>query len=68
MITYTTLQALGQARLADLHDQARRDALARAARRARRARRQQSPAVRPWALVPLRRTSAGTPGTVIRDG
>jgi hypothetical protein len=32
--------ALGQARLADLHDQARRDALARAARRARRARRQ----------------------------
>ena len=42
MITYT-VQALGQARLADLHDQARRDALARAARRARRARRQHAP-------------------------
>lgn len=40
MIPHTTVQALGQARLADLHDQARRDALARAARRARRARRQ----------------------------
>jgi len=44
MITYTTIvQALGQARLADLHDQARRDALARAARRARRARRPDAP-------------------------
>jgi hypothetical protein len=42
MITYTTHQALGRARLADLHDQARRDALARAARRARRAQRQHS--------------------------
>ena len=42
MITHTTVQALGQARLADLHDQARRDALARAARRARRAQRQPS--------------------------
>ena len=40
MITHTTVQALGQARLADLHDQARRDALVRAARRARRGRRQ----------------------------
>ena len=37
MITHTTIvQALGQARLADLRDQARRDGLARAARRARR--------------------------------
>ena len=36
MMPYTTIQALGQARLAELHDQARRDALARAARRARR--------------------------------
>ena len=35
MITHTSVQALGQARLADLHDQARRDALVRAARRAR---------------------------------
>jgi len=38
MITHTTVLGLGQARLAELHDQARRDALARAARRARRAR------------------------------
>lgn len=37
MITYSTVQALGQARLADMHDQARRDALARAARRGRAA-------------------------------
>jgi len=37
MITHTTVQALGQARLADLHEQARRDALVRATRRARRA-------------------------------
>jgi hypothetical protein len=36
MMPYTTTQSLGQARLAELHDQARRDALARAARRARR--------------------------------
>ncbi len=68
MIAHTTLQALGQARLADLHDQARRDALARAARRARRARRQQSRAVRPRVRVPRRKTSAGTTGRVIRDG
>jgi len=40
MIPHTTVQALGQARLADMHDQARRDALVRAARRARRGRRQ----------------------------
>jgi hypothetical protein len=37
MITHTTVLGLGQARLAELHDQARRDALARAARQARRA-------------------------------
>lgn len=36
MMPYTTTQALGQARLAELHDQARRDALAGAARRDRR--------------------------------
>ena len=42
MMHPTTAQALGQARLADLHHQAQRDALARAARQARRARRQQS--------------------------
>jgi hypothetical protein len=40
MMHYTTAQALGQARLAELHQQAQRDALARAARRARSARRQ----------------------------
>jgi hypothetical protein len=39
MMSYTTVQALGQARLADLHRQAQRDTSARAARRARRARR-----------------------------
>ena len=39
MITPTTVQALGQARLADLHDQARRAALIRAARRAHSTRR-----------------------------
>ena len=55
MITHTTVQAPGQARLADLHDQARRDALVRAARRTRRARRQWSRAVRPGARIPRRR-------------
>jgi len=42
MIEHTTVQALGQVRLAELHRQAQRDAMARAARKARRARRQQS--------------------------
>jgi len=36
MMHYSTAQALGQARPADLREQARRDALACAARRARR--------------------------------
>jgi hypothetical protein len=49
MITHTTVQALDQARLGDLHDQAQRDALVRADRRTRRAQRQRSPAVRPAA-------------------
>ena len=40
MMHYTTAQALGQARLAELHRQAQRDALASAVRLARRARRQ----------------------------
>jgi hypothetical protein len=35
-------EAIGQARLADLHREAQRDALAQAARRARRARRRQA--------------------------
>lgn len=51
MITHTTIQALGQARLADMHEQARRDALVRAARLARRARRQRSRTVRPGARI-----------------
>jgi hypothetical protein len=42
MMQHTTVQALGQARLAELHQQAQRAALARAARQARRARRQQT--------------------------
>jgi hypothetical protein len=53
MITHTTVQAPGQARLAD--DQARRDALVRAAPRTRRARRQWSRAVRPGSRIPRRR-------------
>jgi hypothetical protein len=40
MMQSTTIQALGQARLAQLRGQAQRDALARAARQARRARAQ----------------------------
>ena len=39
MMQYITVQALGQARLADLHHQAQRDALARGTRRRRRGRR-----------------------------
>jgi hypothetical protein len=38
----TMIQHLARARLADLHDQARRDALVRAARRSRRAQNQHS--------------------------
>jgi hypothetical protein len=40
MMHPTTMQAVGQARLADLHHQAQRAALARTARQARRARSQ----------------------------
>ena len=75
MTTHTIIQALARARLADLHDQARRDALARAARRARRAQRQHAPhraiallAALTQARVLRRKTSVGTPGRVIRDG
>jgi hypothetical protein len=42
MMPHTTIQALGQARLAELHRQAQRDGLSRAARQSRRARRQRS--------------------------
>jgi hypothetical protein len=57
MMQHTTVQALGQARLAELHHQAQRDALARAARRARRQRpRHRAPgvlaAVTAWARRP----------------
>lgn len=41
MMNYTTAQALGQVRLAELHGQAQRAALARAVRQAHRAQRQQ---------------------------
>ena len=74
MIAHTIVQALGQARLADLNDQARRDALARAARRARHARRHAThratalQAALTQARVPRRKTPVGTPGRVMRDG
>jgi hypothetical protein len=38
MMQHTTVQALGRAHLAELHRQAQRDTLARAARKARRQR------------------------------
>jgi hypothetical protein len=56
MITDTTVQALGQARLADRDEQARRDALVRAARRTRRGRRWRFPGMRLGA--PIRQRSA----------
>jgi hypothetical protein len=68
MISHTTVQALGQARLADMHDQARRDALVRATRRGRRTRRQRFRAVRLGAPIWRRMTSAGRPRRVIGDG
>ena len=55
MMPCTTVQALGQARLAQLHDQAWRDALARAARRPRRAWRQHSTHRTPGLLAVLTR-------------
>ena len=36
MLSYTTVQSLGQVRLKEMHEQARRAALAKTARRARR--------------------------------
>jgi hypothetical protein len=61
----TVSYELMQARIADLHRQAQRDALARAARRARRPPRQQSglygpslPAIRRWVLTVLGARSA----------
>jgi hypothetical protein len=55
MMPPTTTQALGQARLAELHHQAQSDALARAAHQARRARRQQSRGHGPPLLAALTR-------------
>jgi hypothetical protein len=37
MLSYTTVQSLGQIRLEEMHEQARRAVLAKTARRARRA-------------------------------
>lgn len=53
MMTPTTVQALGQARLAGLHHQADRAALARAARHTRRTRRQQAGYRAPGALAAM---------------
>ena len=55
MMQPTTAQALGQARLAELHHQAQRDALGRAARQARRARRQPSGGHGPGLLAAVTR-------------
>ena len=68
MSPHTTVQTLGQARLADMHNQARRDALVRAARRASRGRRQRFRAARLGAPIWRRILSAGRPRRVIRDG
>ena len=59
MIIHATVQALGQARLADLHDQARRHATHRATA---------LQAALTQARVPRRKTPVGTPGRVMRDG
>jgi len=67
MITHTTVRALAQDRLADLHDQARRDALVRAARRARRARRKHATPRAPGLLAGLTRRArppGPAPGSV----
>jgi hypothetical protein len=53
MMQPTTVQHLGQARLAELHHQAQRAALARAGRQARRARRQQPGQHTPGLLATL---------------
>ena len=68
MSPHTTVQTLSQARLADMHNQARRDALVRAARRASRGRRQRFRAARLGAPIWRRIISAGRPRRVIRDG
>jgi hypothetical protein len=53
MMQPTTMQSLAQARLAELHHQAQRATLARAARQDRRARRQQPRQSMPAVLAAL---------------
>jgi hypothetical protein len=60
MMQPATAQALGQARLAELHHQAQRDALARAARQARHARQQQSEGHEPGLLTAVTRWARHT--------
>jgi hypothetical protein len=62
MMPPTTIQALGQARLAELRHQAQRDGLARAARQARRARRQQARYRAPAILTARARGPRPAPG------
>ena len=62
MMHPTTMQALGQARLAELHHQAQRAALARAARHARHAANQPSGGHGPGLLAAVTRW-ARRPGT-----
>ena len=58
---HTTVQALGQARLAELHRQAERDALARAARRVHRARTRRPGHRAPGILTALTRRPGAAP-------
>ncbi len=51
MLSHTTIQSLGQVRLDEMHEQARRAGLAKAARRARRAQRHQVPRRTPGVLA-----------------
>ena len=61
----TMIQHLARARLADLHRQARREALARSARQTRRAQRQHSGHHRPGlaAVITRRARPRPTPGS-----
>ena len=54
MFSHATIQSLGQVRLDEMHEQARRAALAKAARRARRAQRTRARLDRPHAASALR--------------
>ena len=68
MMQYTTVHTLGQDRLAEMHHQAERDALARAARRAHRTRQQRPTHPAPALLAVVtrwahrRRVSAASSG------